>query len=137
MINGKSKLWALALLLGVLSLGVVAGALVDRSVISGPACTTSADDRRSRGDRDRGYLDWLSAELALTVEQRSQVEQLIDNHRTAVRELWREMRPRYEERKAQLRSEIREVLNAEQAAVYDALLEKDKDSDRRRRRHED
>lgn len=131
--NGKSKLWALALLIGVLVLGGVAGAAVDRS-LSDSACPAASEERRSRADRDRGYLDWLSSELALTSEQRAEVEERVERHRAAVRELWREMRPRFEGMKSELRSDIREVLNEDQVAAYDSLIER---TDRRRRGRDD
>lgn len=131
--NGKSKLWALALLIGVLVLGGVAGAAVDRS-LSDPACPTAGEERRSREDRDRGYLDWLSSELALTAEQRVEVEGRVERHRAAVHELWREMRPRFEAMKSELRSDIREVLSEDQVAVYDSLIAR---TDRRRRGGDD
>jgi len=136
--NGKSKIWAIALLAGVLLIGGLAGAAVDRRIIGPPACAPSEDGRRSRGERDGDryarYLDWLSAELSLSAAQRADVEQRIESHRAAVRELWREMRPRYEEMKEELRTEIRAVLTADQVVAYEALLE---ESDRKRHRHEE
>ena len=138
MMNGRSKTWAMALLVGVLLLGGIAGAAVDRTVIGAASCP-AAEGKGSRGDRDddryAGYLDWLSGELSLSAEQRAEVERRIEAHRSSVKELWREMRPRYEEMKAQLRNEIRAVLNEDQVAAYEALLEKD--SDKRRHRHEE
>jgi hypothetical protein len=131
--NGKSKLWALALLIGVLVLGGVGGAAVDRS-LADSACPAANRDRRSREDRDRGYLDWLSSELALTPEQRAEVEKRVERHRAAVRELWGEMRPRFEAMKSELRNDIREVLNEDQIAAYDSLLER---ADRHRRGHDE
>jgi Spy/CpxP family protein refolding chaperone len=75
----------------------------------------------------------LAAELALSEAQRAQIEVLVEGHREQVSALWREMRPRFEEFQAQLRTEIRQVLTAEQLAAYEALLEKEKERDRNHR----
>ncbi|NIR44550.1 MAG: hypothetical protein GWN99_09675 [Gemmatimonadetes bacterium] len=128
--NGKSKIWAAALLGVALVLGGVSGAALDRALLRDSASAESRDRDRDR-DRDRRgrYLDWLAAELDLTEDQRSQVESIIERHREQVSALWRETRPRFEELKQQLRSEIRDLLTEEQLEAYEALLRK---SDERR-----
>jgi Spy/CpxP family protein refolding chaperone len=131
--NGKSKSLALTLLLVVLLLGGVAGAAVERLVVRrDEACR--AEDRRPHGDRRESYLDWLSSELALTPEQRAQVEATVERHRQAVSALWREVRPRFEEMKAQLREEIRSTLDDEQRATYEELLKRESERRHRGRR---
>jgi hypothetical protein len=134
--NGKSKIWALALLLGVLLLGGVAGAAVDRILVRESAAAEARERRDSDRDRRGRYLDWLSAELELTDEQRSQVATIVDSHREQTHALWRDLRPRYEEMKSQLRSEIRDVLTEDQSAAYQALLEREADRHRGRRGRE-
>ncbi|UCC71727.1 MAG: hypothetical protein JSV86_15315 [Gemmatimonadota bacterium] len=128
--NGKSKAWALALLVAVLLLGGVAGAAVDRMLVG--ERTASSGQRGRSGDRDRrrSYLDWLSAQLELDEEQQAQVQVVVEEYREQISSIWREVRPRYEELQEQLRAEIRAVLTEEQAANYDALLQ------RQRERHE-
>ncbi len=115
--NGKSKMWALALLVGVLLLGGAAGAAADRVLADETACST-ADSRGDRGS----YLDWLAAELDLTDEQRAQAETTVERHRERISALWREVRPRFEQMKAELRQEIQDGLTQEQQARYDELL---------------
>lgn len=129
--NGKSKVWALALLLGVLLVGGVAGAAVDRVLIGRP--TTAETRERRDGDRDRRgrYLDRLVTELELTEEQRAEIEILISRHHEQLTAQWREMRTLVEEHQGQLRAAIREVLRPEQLPAYEALLEKES----RRHRH--
>jgi hypothetical protein len=137
--NGKSKAWALALLVAVLLLGGVAGAAVDRILVGNRS--VSSGQRGRSGDRDdrgrRGsYLDWLSARLELSDEQRSEVQGILERHREQVSGLWSEMRPRYEELQQQARAEIRGVLTDQQAAAYDALLQKQRERhERDDRRH--
>ncbi|UCC84897.1 MAG: hypothetical protein JSW46_08255 [Gemmatimonadota bacterium] len=123
--NGKSKAWALALLIAVFLVGGAAGAAVDRMLVGDRE--VSSDRRgRSGGDRDRrrSYLDWLADELALSEEQRTEVHGILERHREQVEEHWRDMRPKYEELQQQARDEIRAALTEEQAAAYDALLER-------------
>ncbi len=83
--NEKSRVWASALLVGVLLLGAVAGITVDRTLLSRSATETT--EGRRGGDRDRrtSYMDWLSAELDLNADQRTQIETLVDQHRDQVR----------------------------------------------------
>ncbi len=106
---------------------------MDRLLVS-RASSAAAETRRGGGDRARrDYVGWLAAELALSEAQRAQIEVLVEGHREQVSALWREMRPRFEEFQAQLRTEIRQVLTAEQLAAYEALLEKEKERDRNHR----
>jgi hypothetical protein len=123
--NGKSRAWALALLVAVFMLGGVAGAAVDR-ILVGDREVSSGQRGRSGGDRDRrrSYLDWLGAQLELSDEQKTEVQGILERHQEQMSDLWREWRPRYEELQEQARAEIRGVLSEEQAAAYDALLER-------------
>lgn len=116
--NGKSKYWAIALLASVLLLGGAAGAVVDRALGSEAACPAS----EARSPRHEGYLAWLSAELDLTADQRAHVEATVEQHRGRASALWSEMRPRFEEMKADLRAEIRGQLTDAQLEKYEELL---------------
>jgi Spy/CpxP family protein refolding chaperone len=135
--NGKSKVWASALLVGVLLLGALAGVAVDRTLLSRSATQTT--EGRRGGDRDRrtSYMDWLSAELDLNADQRTQIETLVAQHRDQVSGFWGEMRPRLEELQAQLRAEISDVLTDEQRTEYEALMEKHSERHRRSRNGEE
>lgn len=132
--NGKSKAWALALLVGVLILGAVAGVGVDRLLIGQPGAAVASSRARGERDRRQGHLDWLAAELELTDEQRTQVEAIVERNRQEMAALWHEMQPRFEELKSQARAETRALLNEEQLAAYERLLQRE--AERRRRGHE-
>lgn len=129
--NGKSKGWAIGFLAIVLLLGGVSGAALDRAFVR--KATTS--EREARRDRRQGYLNWLSSELDLTTEQRTQVQTIVEGYHEQVSALWRETNPRFESMKSQVRAEIREVLDEEQKAKYQALLEKQ--AERHRHNRED
>lgn len=121
--NSKSKVWALALLAGVLLLGGVAGAAADRLFASEAGCPDAESTRHGRaGDERTSYLDWLAAELDLTEEQHARAQNTVERHREQMSGLWREVRPRFEEMKAELRGEIRNLLSEEQRTRYEELL---------------
>ena len=122
---GKSKAWALTLLLVVLLMGGVAGAAIDRIFVSERATVENRDRRDGDRDRRRSYIDWLAEELTLTDEQRGEIEVLVDRYREQVSDQWKEMRPKFEEFQTQLRAEIRDVLTEEQLEAYEALLAKE------------
>ncbi len=128
--NGRSRAWALALLVAVFLLGGLAGAVGDRMLSSDSAAPTEGR-RGSDRERKRDYLDWLSEELGLSEEQQAQVRAIAERHRDQVSALWREMRPRFEELQAQARSEIRAVLTEEQQAAYDDLLQEQRNRHQR------
>ncbi|MGD2152252.1 MAG: hypothetical protein PVG79_03230 [Gemmatimonadales bacterium] len=130
--NGKSRAWALALLVAVFLVGGAAGAAVDRILVGDRAVESSQRDRSGDRGRRRSYVDWLAGELELSEEQKAEVQAILERHRGQVEDLWRQMRPRYEELQEQARAEIRGLLTEEQTAAYDALLER-----QRRREHRD
>lgn len=126
--NGRSKLWATALLAGVLVFGGAVGAAADRLFTSpaSAACQTDSTGERDRGrerNERRSYLQWLTTELQLTDSQRVEVDSIIERHRQRVSALWKEARPQYEKMKQNLRQDIRGVLNEEQRARYEKLLQ--------------
>jgi hypothetical protein len=130
--NGKSKAWAMALLLGTLLLGAVGGAAVDRLLISREATAATERDRSGERDRRRDYLAWLSAELQLDAAQQEQVGAIVERHRELTSALWKETKPRFEELREQLREEIRAQLTDEQLPKYEELLQRHSERHRRR-----
>ncbi len=130
---GKSKAWALALLLVVLLMGGVAGVAVDRMLVGERTAVGNRDHRDGGRDHRRSYIDWLAAELELTDDQHADIELLLDEYREQVSAQWHEMRPRFEEFRAQFRAEVREVLTQEQIEAYEALLARE--AERRRARN--
>ncbi|MDP2577359.1 MAG: hypothetical protein V3U38_05685 [Gemmatimonadota bacterium] len=116
-----SKVWAGALLAGVLLLGSALGATTARLVDSESRARTATGERQS--PRREGYLDWLSAELALSTDQQSQVETIVERHRERMATLWREMRPQFEQTKSDFRAEMTSVLEEDQRARFAELVE--------------
>lgn len=136
--NGRSRLWAITLLVGVLIVGGLVGATADRLMFRNGPHVEKERERRGDDDRDRRerYLDWLSGELALTAEQRAAVAAIVERYRERTSEIWKEVRPRFESVKADLRAEVRGVLSEEQRAQYERLLaehDRERHSDKRGR----
>jgi Spy/CpxP family protein refolding chaperone len=129
---GKSKAWALTLLLVVLLMGGAAGAAIDRMLVSDRATAENRDRPGDDRDHRRSYIEWLAAELTLTDDQRANIEVLVEQYREQVSAQWKEMRPKFEEFQTQLRAEIRDILTEEQLEAYEALLAKE--SERRHSR---
>ena len=89
------------------------------------------DDRSRRGG---GYAERLEADLALNGEQRAAVDTILDRQQTAMRELWTEYSPRFDSLRQDVRSQIMEILDADQQEKYSELIAQ---SDRRRHREGD
>lgn len=131
--NGKSKFWALALLVGAFLIGGVTGAVVDRGLARRSSAETQESRRGGERDRRQSYLDWLTSELSLSEQQRDQVAIILERNREDVAALWQETRPAFEDLKNHLRGEVRDVLNDEQRTAYEALIAAERERHRRRR----
>ncbi len=130
--NGRSKAWAMALLLAALLVGAVGGVALDRLLISREATAAPGRARSGEGDWRRDYLGWLSTELQLDAAQQEHVGAIVERHRELTSALWRETRPRFDELRQRLRDDIRQELTDEQRVKYEELLQRH--SERRRRR---
>lgn len=131
--NGKSKTLALALLIGAFVAGGAVGAVVDRYFVVRSTPEASNQPRSHDRNRPESYMNWLAAELELTEEQRQHVTAVLERNREEVKALWQETRPAFEELRARLRAEVREVLSEEQQVAYDSLLARERDRRRGRR----
>lgn len=114
----KAKLTAGGLLAGALLIGAAVGALGARWASGEP-----------RGERWNGhgreeFVDWLSRELELSADQRTEVAAVLERQHEALVALWREVRPRADEIRRETRQELRAVLTPEQQARHAELLEK-------------
>lgn len=80
-------------------------------------------------------IEKFADELELTRSQREEIEGILDHYRRAMRDMWKEVRPRYHSLVDSVRTRIETVLTPEQAAEYRALLE-ERERRREKRRHE-
>lgn len=147
----KSKVRATALLLLTFAAGVAAGVAADRTWLDDrPAAAADAPeaaagsgeardakrhpngaDGRDEKKRDRPHtvIERFADELGLTAEQRSRIETILSHHRESMKEMWSEVRPRFRTLVDSARSQIEEVLTAEQVEQYRDLLRRERGRD--------
>ncbi|MCH7874059.1 MAG: periplasmic heavy metal sensor [Gemmatimonadetes bacterium] len=112
----RSKLYAVGLLLGVFTAGLVVGGAVSAAWGDRGAAESTARDR----DRHPSYTDRLQQELDLTQDQRDSVERILAGYQSAMRELWTELRPRMDTIRTEVRSHIMSLLDDAQRGAYRA-----------------
>jgi hypothetical protein len=135
----KSKLLAGALLTAVFAAGAVVGAAVFAPRPPQADARDHADSTRAgrrERSRERSYIGWLEAELALAPAQRDTVERILDGYQGAMQEIWTEVRPRMDSIRLQIRGQIMAVLDSTQQERYRMLAGRS-DSTRRADRDRD
>lgn len=80
----------------------------------------------------QGYARLLDRELDLTPAQRDSVENILRTSTVTLDSLWREMQPRFDSLRMDIRGRIRAQLNPEQQSKYGRLTDR---LDAERRKH--
>lgn len=127
----RSKLWAAGLLAAAFVAGTAVGAAVTATWDRRDAAAESRRHERDDRGRQGGYAERLEASLGLTPEQRLAVDSILDRQQTAMRSLWAEYSPKFDELRQDVRNQIMEILDDEQQKTYRELIAR---SDRRRER---
>lgn len=109
--------------------GGVVGIALDRT-FARTGEVTSAEPHGSGAEEERA-TGWVIDEVALSPDQRSQVDSVLAGFRGDLLELYRQVEPLYRERVAEAREAIRAILDDDQRAHYDSLLA-ERDRERRR-----
>ncbi|MGH9261488.1 MAG: hypothetical protein ACRD08_16610, partial [Acidimicrobiales bacterium] len=111
----KSKAWAFGLLAAVFAAGIVTGAAVQ--------AVAGGDEAPRRGRRSaEAMLAHLTRELDLSPVQQDSVRTIMERYRPAFEAAWREVRPRYDSLRQQVRGEIGAQLTTEQRTRYERLM---------------
>ena len=72
----------------------------------------------------RGSLySGLAEQLDLTIDQKSRLDEIVEDARRRMVDLSRETKPRFRAIKRETRDQIREILNAEQLATFNTICE--------------
>ena len=117
-----SKRIALAFLVGTLAVGWIVGY----------ASAHLLDVREAHADNRASYRDRLGEELALTPEQRIQLDSVLDKRHRDMTAAWEPVRPTLDSIRDRARDEIREMLTADQRAAFEQfLLEQKRDNQKR------
>lgn len=115
----RSKRQAVAILMLVFLLGLVSGLL-----ISAVAERTFASRSWSRSYHKDIDLEELSHRLELSAEQKEALAKILERSRQRFVELRAEFKPKVKAIKEQTRAEILQILNDEQKAEFQQLIEK-------------
>jgi hypothetical protein len=117
-----SKRIALAFLVGALAVGWLVGY----------ASAHVLDVRDAHADTRISYRDRLGKELALSAEQRIQLDSVLDKRHRDMTAAWEPVRPSLDSIRERARDEIRDMLSADQRAAFEQfLLEQKRDNQKR------
>jgi Spy/CpxP family protein refolding chaperone len=107
-------------LIGVFLGGLLAGVLVERTLLGPPVAEAAAAPASPRPgsaeDRER-----MARELDLTAEQQARIDEILDEQQAQLREIMRETRPRTRALLQETRSRIEEVLTPAQIERFEEL----------------
>ncbi len=131
----RSQALVTLLLAATFTAGVAGGVAADRLWLRpSPAAadTDGADDRRDSGaesdhedDEDEDtVIERFSEELGLSTRQEARIDTILEHYRESMKELRREVRPRYDALVDSARQRIEGVLDSVQASKYRQLLER-------------
>ncbi len=122
----RSKALAATLLGATFVLGAAVGA-------AGLAIWTDRRPGPPRRETERlSFVDRLERDLELTTHQRDSVTTIVDRRNDAMRDVWREMEPRFDSLRDVINQEIMAVLDDGQRTSFEAMLAR-ADSARRHR----
>lgn len=86
-------------------------------------------ERPPRGPNE--YLDRITRDLELTAAQRDSISGILERQRGDIDAIWREVRPRFDSLRTNVRAEMRVLLNPDQQARFDEIS---RQNDQRRNR---
>lgn len=123
----SSKRIAIAFLIGAVTVGWVVGY----------ASAHVLDVRSVHADTRTSYRDRLGSELKLSPEQRVQLDSILDKRHRDMTAAFAPVRPGLDSIRQWARSEIREMLEADQRAAFEQfLLEQKRGDDKKGKREE-
>lgn len=129
----SSKTRAIILLVMTFAAGAAVGVAGDRlNLIPAVAEATEPGLEADRGERRERQttIERFADNLGLTVEQRFEVEILLDYYRSSAQNLQATVRPQYRALMDSVRTKIEAVLSDEQVEQYRSLLRQDRDRQR-------
>ncbi len=132
----RTRLAAGAVLLAVFAAGLAVGFALDRGVARASPGERAEVSGEARDTRAEGS-GWIIDEIDLTEEQRIGVDSVIRHFGDRMTDLRKEFRPRYRAVLDSTNQAVRELLDSEQRAHYDALVERRRERRDRHPRSED
>ncbi|MFQ5703283.1 MAG: hypothetical protein ACE5HT_04600 [Gemmatimonadales bacterium] len=131
----RSKLWAAILLIAAFAAGVAVGGGTTAALGDGKAATNATSERNSTRDREhrRSYGERLQEELNLSPSQRASVDTIIQRRQTEMHNLWKEVGPKFDALRNDIRKQVMSVLDETQQEKFRELIAS---SDRNRERRD-
>ena len=127
----NTRLAALAMMLVIFGAGIAVGMVVDRTLAQAapepPEVVEEEGEEDEERERRRGYI---IERLDLTDDQRTRVEAMLAEYREQMKTFQEESSREYDRIVQETREALKSVLDEDQRATYEALLE---ERDRRRR----
>lgn len=146
-----SRFPVIVLLVLTFAAGAAAGVTADRlwlNPATGVGAAPEGQAEESRADHGEGHggekgakkkektvIERFSEELGLSAGQEAQIDTILEHYRERMKELRREVQPRYRSVVDSARARIEDVLSEEQAQRYRDLLERHRDGDDRDEKH--
>lgn len=117
---GRTRMVGFGLLAVAFLVGALTGVAIDRAIDD--ADTERVRDRQ-HDDDDRGR-SYIIDRVEMSESQRATIDSILERRTDRMRAVWREVEPRLDAITDSARSEIMDVLTAEQRAEYEAMLER-------------
>ena len=131
----RARLVGFGLLAVTFLAGALAGAAIDRTLVdTDDRRHTEERDRQDRDERERSYI---IDRVEMSEEQRAAIDSILERRVDRMRAVWREVEPHLDAITDSARTEIMDVLTAEQRTEYEAMLDRarekrqQRDADRR------
>lgn len=130
----RSQALVALLLTATFAAGVAGGVAADRLWLRpAPAAAGPGGDREDRERREEGsdhrdddedtVIERFAEELELSAQQEARIDTILEHYRESMKQMRREVRPRYDALVDSARQRIEGVLDSAQARKYRRLLE--------------
>jgi DNA anti-recombination protein RmuC len=117
--KNNAKLWIILSLIVVFFAGVISGVLIDKNMLN-----KRTHDSRRRSSTRFPTLEMMAEELALSTEQQEQIREIFHNNEERFKNLRGDMDKRLSDIRSQLLMEIQSVLNENQKAKFESMIDK-------------
>ena len=121
--KNHTKFWIIFSFIVLFVLGLMGGVLIDRYFFQSKSVFPTQPPR-SRTSARFPSLEIMARELQLTAEQKDQIRSVFQNNDQRLRELHQEIIQKLRKIRGDLKEEIMTILNKEQAAKFEAMIQK-------------
>lgn len=132
--SARPRLVGFGLLAVTFVVGALAGAAVDRVLAVPPPPPPTQESTEAENDEGRRYI---IDRVEMSEAQRASIDSILEQRSLRMRAVWNEVEPRMDAITDSARADIMGVLDAEQRAEYEALLERRRQERRARQEADD